>query len=69
MARKYPPWHRYRNIKTDQTGYLVSYEEDETVSMVYDGHVDEMLDKLNEMLPMGVFGIKLEDIEPIADTH
>lgn len=63
MVRKYPPDKRYRNTETGQLGYILAYSEDGTVRMVFDGHTDEFINKVNQLIQVEVFGVCTDDIQ------
>jgi len=67
MAEKFKPWFNYRVKSTGQHCNLYSYSEDGTVTVQINGHDNDFLDSINEMLPMGVFGVNPEDLEVIKD--
>jgi len=66
MAGKLKPWFRYRLKTTGQHCNLYSYSENGTVTIEVNGHDSEVLDAINKMIPIGVFGINPDDLEVLA---
>jgi hypothetical protein len=66
MAEKLKPWLRYRLKTTGQHCNLYSYSEDGTVTVTVNGHDSEILNHMNELIEVNVFGVSPDDLEPLA---
>ena len=65
LAKKLPPWDRYELRQTGQHCSLVSYSENNTVTIRVDGHREPNLDAVNKVMPITVFGIRPDDLKVI----
>lgn len=67
MAATIKPWHRYRVKTTGQRCTLYSFSEDKTVTIEVDGHDSAILNAINRLLPMKVFGVNPDDLELLTN--
>lgn len=65
IANKVPPWNRYKLKTTGQYCDLYSYSEDGTVTIIVNGHESEILNQVNKIAPVSVFGINPDDLEAL----
>lgn len=65
MAEKLKPWLKYKLKTTGQHCTIYSFSEDGTVTIYIDGHDDEVLNKINQLIAIKVFGIDPDDLEVI----
>jgi len=63
LVVKLPPSCRYKLSSTGQHCDVYSYSENGTVTITVNGHDSEVLDAINKMIPMNVFGINPNDLE------
>ena len=66
LASKLPPNLKYKVKATGQYCDIYSYYEDGTVKVTVTGHESEILDIINKLKPVNVFGLTRDDLEVVS---